>query len=253
MQKNLEKITSGVDYPEQSCIICQERIKAGDEVVRCPRCHSIHHADCWKNKGGCGKTGCPQIAKAVVGPPPQGDGPPPPLPRKYIWGGIALAAVLILIAVFWPKPPDPALGRDKVVVLGESYFELSNIMSELADEFNENNSEIYIDLQLLPVGAMDTKLMVLIAAGEAPDVFTLRKERLSFFLEQDTLMALGVEENGTEIYGIEHPAQQAYFVAWRESKHPEAALAVLHYFVENIPPLAEELLWETEAPPLIFN
>lgn len=252
MKKNLEKITSGAKYPKESCIICEKPIAPDDEVVRCPRCHSIHHEACWKNKGGCGKTGCPQIAKAVIGAKPKGDGPLPPLSRKYILGGIALAVAFILIFAFWPKPPDPALGRDKVVVLSEAYFELSNIMSELAEQFNADNTEIYIDLQLMPANAMDTKLVVLIAAGEAPDIFTLQNERFPYFLEQEVLMALEVDEDGEEVYGIEHPAQLSMFVAWRKTKHPQATLQVLHYFIENIPSVERDLLKEIEALHPVF-
>ena len=94
--------------------------------------------------------------------------------------------------------------------------------------------EIYIDLQLLPPAAMDTKLIVLIAAGEAPDVIALSEERFNFFLEQGALLALGQDEAGSPIYGVQHPAQLSTLVVWGDPEYPEEALEVLHYF-QNIP------------------
>jgi transposase len=46
MSEVLEKITKGESYTGQACVYCGERIQAEDEVVVCPRCKSVHHADC---------------------------------------------------------------------------------------------------------------------------------------------------------------------------------------------------------------
>jgi len=60
MSEVLEKITKGESYTGQACVYCGERIQAEDEVVVCPRCKSVHHADCWKKERRLRQTGlCP--------------------------------------------------------------------------------------------------------------------------------------------------------------------------------------------------
>lgn len=78
MAGKTEKITSGEAYAGQPCVLCGEAISARDEVVVCPRCRSVQHADCWKSKGGCGKAGCPQLAQVVLGERPKGTALHPP-------------------------------------------------------------------------------------------------------------------------------------------------------------------------------
>ncbi|NLL42759.1 MAG: extracellular solute-binding protein [Firmicutes bacterium] len=253
MKGNLEKITRGTEHLGQSCVFCQQDIQAEDEVIACPRCRSPHHVHCWKDKGGCGKTGCPQVAQAVRGERPQGDGPPPPISRKVIALGVVAIAAIILAFIFWPKPPDPAMGRAKVVFMGEAYFELSEALTELAKEYNATSETTYIDLQLLPPGAMDTKLIVLIAANEAPDVMAIDDDRFAYFLENDVLLPLGEDESGEPIYGMQHPAQLTKLVVWSDTDHPQQALEVLHYFVDHIPPLDLNLLRELESQPWPFG
>lgn len=250
MKEKLEQITPGSEHLDQVCVLCEEPILETDEVVSCPRCHSVHHVDCWKNKGGCARTGCPQLAKAVVGEKPKGDGPPPPISKWYILGGVLVIAAIILISVYWPKPPDPAMGRTKITVMGEAYLELNTAMSQIVDEFNEASEETYIDLQLLPAGGMDQKLVVLIAADDAPDIFAIDDERFEYFVEHDVLLPLG-EENGKPVYGIQHPAQLTKFVIWKTTEHPEKAKEVLQYLVENIPPVDLEQLRELQSVPII--
>lgn len=246
---NLEKITAGSQHLGQTCIICAKTITEQDEVVVCPRCRSVHHADCWKNKGGCGKTGCPQVAKAVIGERPTGDGPPPPVSKWAIIGGVGAVFAIIILSILWPKPPDPAMGRTKIVLLGEAYYELTQEMGELADAFNEASEEIYIDLQLLPPGSVDQKLVVLIAAGEAPDVIALPEDRLWYFLENEALLKLGEDEQGEAIYFAQHPGQLAKLVIWGQTVHPEEALTVLNYFLENVTPVDLDFLRELDLKP----
>ena len=87
MQEKLEVLSPDSTQVGRPCNLCAAPLAPGDEVVECPRCHKFHHADCWKAKGGCATTGCPQVAEAVVGEKPKGDGPPPP----YHYGTSPLA------------------------------------------------------------------------------------------------------------------------------------------------------------------
>lgn len=249
MKDNLEKITKGEAHLGQICIFCEKSIHAEDEVVACPRCRTVHHVDCWKAKGGCGKTGCPQVGKAIVGERPPGDGPPPPISKKVVLAGIGVVLALVLLSIFWPKPPDPAAGRTKIVVLGEAFYDLTLSMTELADSYNATSEEIYIDLQLLPPGSLEQKLVVLIAAKEAPDVFAIDYDRYAYFVEQGVLLPLGEDGEGEPIYGIQHPAQLSQLVIWGDTIFPTQALEVLHYFVENIPPVDLDMLRELDIQP----
>lgn len=253
MKENLEKITQGTEHPGKSCIYCEQAINSSDQVVVCPRCRSVHHVECWKDKGGCGKTGCPQVAQAVQGDRPPGDGPPPPVSKRTIIAVASGILALILLMVFWPKPPDPAMGRTKVVVMGEAFYEVSESMEKLAEDYNATSEDIYIELQLLPAGGMDAKLIVLIAANEAPDVMAIDEDRFAYFLSQEVLFPLGEDEAGEVIYGIPHPAQLSQMVVWGATEHPEAALEVLHYFLDNIPPIDRELLKGHQSPPFLFG
>ncbi|MCK9524441.1 MAG: extracellular solute-binding protein [Limnochordia bacterium] len=246
MKENPEKITKGAEHLGESCIMCQHTIAIEDEVVVCPRCRSVHHVECWKDKGGCGRTGCPQVAQAILGERRAGDGPPPPVSKKVVFGVVFAVLATILLVIFWPKPPDPAMGRTKVVFMGEAYYELSASMAELQADYNARSEEIYIDLQMLPAGGLDTKLVVLIAANEAPDVITVDEERFAYFLEQGVLLPLGEDESGVVMYGMQHPAQLRQVVVWGATENPDAALEVLHYFINNIPPVDLDLLKELE-------
>lgn len=249
---NLEKITQGTEHLGEMCVRCGRAIANNDEVVVCPRCRMVHHVECWKDKGGCGRTGCPQVAQAIQGDRRPGDGPPPPVSKKVVLASVFAVLAVVLLMVFWPKPPDPAMGRTRIVLMGEAYYELSDSMTKLAEDYNASSEKIYIELQLLPSGAMDTKLVVLIAANEAPDVIAIDDERFTYFLSQGALLPLGEDETGDAVYGIQNPAQLGQFVVWGATEHPAEALEVLHYFLESIPPVDRELLEGLESQPQFF-
>ena len=41
-----------------NCPYCLSSIEPNDNVVRCPRCGVMHHAECWKLNGQCSVYGC---------------------------------------------------------------------------------------------------------------------------------------------------------------------------------------------------
>ena len=41
------------------CPYCRFPIHDGEDVVVCPSCETAHHADCWRENGGCARFGCP--------------------------------------------------------------------------------------------------------------------------------------------------------------------------------------------------
>lgn len=249
MEEKLEVLTPDSAHVGRPCNLCGRALAAGDEVVECPRCHRFHHAACWKTKGGCATKGCPQVAVAVVGEKPLGDGPPPPIPKWYFAVGALAIVGLILLIMFWPKPPDPAAGRTKITVMDESYLELQQALVPAVEKFNEESTTTYIDLQLLPGMGMQQKLMVLIAAGDAPDIFSVNEEQFAMFAGQGALLELGRTSTGEPIYGVQHPARLAKLVIWGRTENPEAAREVLDFLLEHIPPVDLEKLRELQSQP----
>ncbi len=47
--------------PTSFCAICQSPIQPGELATACPACQSPYHDDCWRENGGCGVYGCPQV------------------------------------------------------------------------------------------------------------------------------------------------------------------------------------------------
>lgn len=239
MSEILEKVSSGANHAGQECVYCRETIKAEHEVVICPRCKSPHHADCWKSNGGCGTRGCPQIAKGVMGERSKGDGPPPPISRRTIFAVAGLLIIVIAAILLWPKPQDPAMGRTEIVFLAEGGYDLHTVMMTAAEEFNSANDDIYLDLQLLPLGTLETKLVVLIFADHAPDIVAVSEEYFLNLRSEGALLALGEDAAGEPIYGIDHPAASTKIVVWGATEHPVEALEVLDFLIPRIPPRTE--------------
>jgi hypothetical protein len=46
--------------PAAACPYCLGAVLDGEPATTCPACHSVHHAECWAENGGCGQYGCAQ-------------------------------------------------------------------------------------------------------------------------------------------------------------------------------------------------
>ncbi len=46
-----------------TCPYCKDAVAHGqrDGVVRCDKCDSLHHAECWQEHGGCSAHGCARV------------------------------------------------------------------------------------------------------------------------------------------------------------------------------------------------
>ncbi|MGD0094083.1 MAG: trypsin-like peptidase domain-containing protein [Planctomycetota bacterium] len=53
-----EPTAASLFHAGNTCPHCQETIAAGQWIVTCPSCGSIHHETCWTNKGGCSSYHC---------------------------------------------------------------------------------------------------------------------------------------------------------------------------------------------------
>jgi hypothetical protein len=85
----------------KNCPYCQTPIKPGVEVVVCPACDIPHHAECWRENGGCTTYGC-----SGVSTPGRFDYSPAPVTRAPVSAAAEtppawpiLLAVLIVIYV----------------------------------------------------------------------------------------------------------------------------------------------------------
>ncbi len=43
------------------CPICKWPVDLHEQQTVCPSCHSVYHAACWEENGGCGIYGCPKV------------------------------------------------------------------------------------------------------------------------------------------------------------------------------------------------
>jgi len=234
MEEKLEVLDPQSRFIGRKCPRCEQEFAAGDEVVECPRCHMVHHAACWKENGGCARRGCPQVAKTVVGERRTGDGPPPPLNPKYVMLAVGVVIALIVLTIIWPKPSDPAAGRIKISVLLEASFDELTQLNQIVGEFNSTSDEIYIELQTTSLSMIENQLFTRMAAGEAPDIFSLPYDR--FERIQEELGAMYPLGDGTNrFYGVQHPSQLRVLSIFVYTKHPDAAITVLRYLLEEMP------------------
>ena len=234
MEEKLEILDAESRHLGKTCAKCEQKLEINDEIVECPRCHVVHHADCWKRNGGCGRLGCPQVAKAVVGERPVGDGPPPPIPRHKILIGVGIALAIILAAVFWPKPPEPAAGRTKIHVLFTASFDEQNELSRIINDFNANSEDIYIVLETTTRSMIENQLMVRMAAGDAPDIFALPYDRFEIMLDNIGAM-YPIGKGPNPAYCVQHPSQLSVISIFVYTKHPEEAQTVLRYLLQEMP------------------
>ena len=101
------------------------------------------------------------------------------------------------------------MGRTKIVVMDVSFLEMHEALTPAVEEFNATSATTYIDLQLLPSAGLQQKLVVLIAAGGAPDIFGVEEDQFELLASQGSLLELGQTPEGEPIYGVQHPGRLA--------------------------------------------
>ena len=117
MEEKLEILDAQSRHVGKECSRCGKELAVDDEAVECPRCHRVHHADCWKDNGGCARRGCPQVAKAVVGERSAGDGPPPPISPQRLLIAVGVVIALIIVSII-SEISDPASAGSSAFCLG---------------------------------------------------------------------------------------------------------------------------------------
>lgn len=211
-------------FRSESCEKCSEELGSDALFVQCPRCRSLHHRDCWSENGGCARRGCPQLAALEAGRIRQTDGPPPGIPRSWFLIGAALIVAIVTAFVLRPSAPDPAAGRQRVLFLTEASVQEFASLERFAEAFNNGNSDLYLELSSVPYGFVDQKLVILMAARQTPDIFTLTEERYQQYLEHDILLPL---PDADFDFGHQHPSQPRIVVVSNQTADTSAALRVL--------------------------
>lgn len=238
------------------CIACQEGFNVGDEVVLCPRCKTPHHADCWRDAAGCKRHGCPQVAIAIKTEPKENLGDArylkrTPQQKALLVIGIILLCGLLVLAL---RPgPDPAGGRTKLSIMVPGGILETTYFDEFADAFNETYPEYYLSVSVTPSIAYDQKLVVLLGARDAPDVFSLLEDRYRMFAEHDGLLdltpylesdpefvarvfpeGLDAQKVNGGIYGLPHPGRNEIFSIWVASPQPDLAWRLMVLLLDKI-------------------
>ena len=240
----------------RQCVACQTELEANDEVVVCPRCKSPHHADCWREAAGCRTHGCPQVAIAIRAEERKPSGDAHLLKRSPKQTALTVICIILVLGVigFAMRPgPDPAAGRTKIGIMVPGGIHETNYFEPFVNQFNSTQSDLYLALAVTPSIAYDQKLVVLLGARDAPDIFSLMEERYQMFAENGGLLDLTpylakepelIERYFPDkldqclvdgaIYGIPHPWRNEILTIWAQSAHPDTAWEILLILLEQI-------------------
>lgn len=131
---------------------------------------------------------------------------------------MALMAILVLLLAggCGKSHPDAAFDRGKIVIDFWNGFTGPDgqTMTRMVNQFQKDNPDIEIRMQLIPWGTYYDKLTLSLAYGGAPDVFILQAARFPEFASYKTLRPL------TDFYATAEPALGAHDfspVPWHES------------------------------------
>lgn len=235
LKERAVELPLGHEAMGRPCLYCGIELRAGEQVVECPRCHGFQHVACWQQKGGCAKQGCPQVAQEIAPVKPKGDGPPAS-DRRTVIGIVGLVLFLIAAMFLWPSAPDPAQGRQKIVWLEEISLDSQARVEEVVEDFNDTHDELFIELQALPYNGLEMKLVVMMGANVPPDLMTLPAERMQELSRQQALYNFGTETE--PVWGIPHPLQPRYLVVYGRLEDTEPVLEALDYILPRLSELA---------------
>lgn len=230
----------------ESCTACGRPLQAGETAVVCPRCKAPHHRACWVDHGGCARRGCPQVALALLpdaAPARRGTGEGEAAARRaaarrrrWLVGVGLLTAALGVVALTWypqiHRSPEPVISVH--VMAWAEPGQGTQVLQETASRYQAAYPARQVTLDLVPYFAYDQKLVVLLMAGDPPDLFALPADRVAFFARQQALADLTkrwetdrpgapVRVEG-RVWGIRHPGQpDTVWVMPAAGQAPDAA------------------------------
>lgn len=90
------------------CTVCGCKILDAP-TIKCPKCETPHHEDCWSYNGGCGIFACNPATRAVLVPKPAGRAGPRAITAMVLLYAIVFGGFIAWMARTLVKPaaPDP--------------------------------------------------------------------------------------------------------------------------------------------------
>ncbi|WP_324717069.1 extracellular solute-binding protein [Carboxydochorda subterranea] len=183
----------------------------------------------------------------------------------------ALVAVLALTAAFIYSRTRPATAPvPHLRVMTWASVDESAPLQHIVDEYNASHPSWQVQLDLTPIVAYDQKLVVLVAAGDAPDVFALGSDRLEVFARNGAVLDLtarwqrapaglkGAVPAGRlaplridgKLMALPHPFSAGAMVISSRTRYPDQAWDFLSYLLQRMPPPAREPRAPEAAPGL---
>jgi hypothetical protein len=241
--------------PGPTCRVCDAALQPGDQVVTCPRCKAVHHLDCWVKRGGCTTPGCFQTADPELGqdvPPPRD----PPLTDPFAWVPLALTLLIVAMligGIIWTKVRGDAAGGTITVMVpaGQHLYTIEQTVRDYNQEVGKSIASVLsvpIDPQEL---YYEQKLVILLAAKQAPDIIILPYNRFRVYAEEGILRPLDhllseVADIGYgsrleagivngRLYGLPNPGEIGLFAVTNQSRYPTTAEELLLRIVRRIP------------------
>lgn len=177
------------------CTACEENLITRDQAVICPRCRSVHHLECWVDRGGCSRRGCQQVVDPRLLPPKQ---PEKPIERsKTPRRVIVIVAILIIAGTvgLYRNAQKSRLIRSEQIAVMVSSLEPKDLWENVVMDLNANETITKrAELYYVPHGpggtSYEQKYIVMTAAREAPEVIVLEYPRFDMYAEQNLLVPL---------------------------------------------------------------
>lgn len=259
-----EKIVElGMDQGGLTCAKCDGAMDPGERAVFCPRCRTPHHLQCWIDHGGCAKKGCKQRVSPELLPPKVEE--PIRASKAPSWAIAAVAALIVVIAAgLWINAKRSAEERMRTVSImlpasvDQALWE--SLVEEYRPRLEADGKTILLTFvpEIVPVmegqtieaGNYDQKLLIQMAAGDAPELVLLPARRMPLYVGQGALAPvdpaaarlesiidparLAPAEVDGIAYGIPLPGQDAYVAIPRAAKHHAEAIELLVFVVSEL-------------------
>lgn len=262
------QLSATSEYCDADCSRCGVALLAGEQAVICPRCKRAHHVKCWKVRGGCATLGCRQLAVAIlpdvrkledrlnqVGPIWQRR------PAILLFVGLLSVALLAGLLIQKNRSAVTASALPELTLMAWGSPMQYQQMKKTASQFETNHAQVRVRVDLSPVAAYEQKLIILMAAKDAPDVFVLPTDRVGMYAQQGALVPLDafVSENPTALgtipaarmkdgvwngkrYAVASPSGAGVMAIGTLSRHPNLAWELLTSLLRAMPPPEKEPL-----------
>lgn len=269
--ERFETLHDGHPFVGRPCVVCEKALEPGAEALACPRCKSLHHKECWIQNAGCGARGCPQVASIRPAGVRQTDDDRARQYRNPVLTAAAVAAVILLIAgmlgyTYWTDRNKPQPDLTLLVPDHAGAAALQDLVDAYGDERG-----LHIELLLSPYGGQgflyNQKLLVMMAAGDIPDIIFLSEERLRAFASAGRLVSLEAiaqrqpwrsESTARRVpqgyvdgvlFGAPHPTRHLFIAIPEGGKNPDEAIEFVAYIFEHteVGPEDEAFLEEDPA------